>query len=219
MSRDGYIKRLPPDTFKLQARGGKGVIGLTTKEEDSVAMFFATNTHADILFFTTRGRVFQPQPYHIPAASPPAKGRALVNFLQTSSEEKVNAVVGFDTLEGCKYLIMVTRQGLIKKVDVADFASVRRSGLIAIKLKNGDALEWVKPSSGKDEIILASRAGQAIRFKEENVRPMGRNAAGVRGIRLKGADEVVGMDVINSSLVKDLLLLVVTSNGYGKRSN
>ena len=219
ITRDGYIKRLPPDTFKTQSRGGKGVIGLTTKEEDSVAMFFATNTHADILFFTTRGRVFQLKAYDIPAASRTAKGQALVNFLQTSSEEKVNAVVGFDTLEGCKYLIMVTRQGLIKKVDVADFASVRRSGLIAIKLKNGDALEWVKPSSGKDEIILASRAGQAIRFKEENVRPMGRNAAGVRGIRLKGADEVVGMDVINSSLVKDLLLLVVTSNGYGKRSN
>ena len=219
ITRDGYIKRLPPDTFKTQLRGGKGVIGLTTKEEDSVEMFFATNTHADILFFTTRGRVFQLKAYDIPAASRTAKGQALVNFLQTSSEEKVNAVVGFDTLEGYKYLVMVTRKGLIKKVDVADFASVRRSGLIAIKLKNGDVLEWVKPSSGKDEIVLTSRSGQAIRFKETDVRPMGRAASGVRGIRLKGTDEVVGMDVINAALVKDCLLLVVTTNGYGKRSS
>jgi len=219
ITRDGYIKRLPPDTFKTQSRGGKGVIGLTTKEEDSVAMFFATNTHADILFFTTRGRVFQLKAYDIPSASRTAKGQALVNFLQTSSEEKVNAVVGFENLAGYKYLVMVTRKGLIKKVDVADFASVRRSGLIAIKLKNGDALEWVKPSHGKDEIILASRSGQAIRFKEADVRPMGRAASGVRGIRLKGSDEVVGMDILDTAVLKDSLLLVVTANGYGKRSS
>ncbi len=218
ITHDGYIKRLPPDTFKQQARGGKGVIGLTTKEEDSVEMFFATNTHADILFFTTRGRAFQMKTYDIPLASRTAKGQALVNFLQTSSEEKINAVVALDNLEGAKYLVMVTRRGTIKKVDIADLTAVRRSGLIAIKLKDGDALEWVKPVSGKNEIILATRGGQAIRFKESDVRPMGRAAAGVRGIRLKGNDEVIGMDIIDPAQAKDSLYLVVMSNGYGKRT-
>ncbi|MDP1709516.1 MAG: DNA gyrase C-terminal beta-propeller domain-containing protein, partial [Candidatus Komeilibacteria bacterium] len=213
------IKRLPPDTFKTQSRGGKGVIGLTTKEEDSVEMFFATNTHADILFFTTRGRVFQLKAYDVPPASRTAKGQALVNFLQTSNEEKVNAVVSLDSLEGRKFLVMVTRHGLIKKVDITDFSNVRRSGLIGIKLKNGDALEWVKPSNGKNEVVLATRSGQAIRFKETDVRPMGRTASGVRGIRLKGSDEVIGMDIVNTSQLDDALLLVVTANGYGKRTS
>ncbi|MEK7165022.1 MAG: DNA gyrase subunit A [Patescibacteria group bacterium] len=218
ITHDGYIKRLPPDTFKTQSRGGKGVIGLTTKEEDIVEMFFATTTHSDILFFTTRGRVFQLKAYDIPPASRTAKGQALVNFLQTSSEEKVNAVLSLDKLEGRKFLVMVTRGGLIKKVDIADFANVRRSGLIAIKLKNGDALEWVKPSNGKNEIVLTTRSGQAIRFEEADVRPMGRAASGVRGIRLKGEDVVVGMDIISPKEADDALLLVITTNGYGKRS-
>lgn len=219
ITRDGYIKRLPPDTFKTQGRGGKGVIGLTTKEEDSVDMFFAATTHADILFFTARGRVFQLKAYDIPAASRTAKGQALVNFLQTSSEEKVQAALTLDNLANYKYLMMVTRRGLVKKVDIADFTNVRRSGLIAIKLKNGDALEWVKPTRGNDEVMLVTRAGQAIRFKEKDVRAMGRAASGVRGIRLRDNDEVIGMDIIEPARAKDNLLLAIMAHGYGKRTD
>lgn len=223
ITRDGYIKRLSPQIFRTQTRGGKGVIGLTTKEEDVVLHLLATTTWSDLLFFTTRGRVFQLKAYDIPLASRTAKGQAIVNFLQLESDEKVSAVLSLTLLEEekCKYLVMVTKNGIIKKVDISDFANVRRSGLIAIKLKKNDYLEWVKPSGGTDDIILVTANGQAIRFKEKNVRVMGRVATGVRGIRLKNGDIVVGMDVISSSLVaKNLFdLLVVTENGFGKRSS
>jgi DNA gyrase subunit A len=218
ITRDGYIKRLAPDTFKTQSRGGKGVVGLTTKEEDSVEMFFTGNTHSDILFFTTRGRVFQLKGYDIPAASRTAKGSSLVNFLQVSGEEKINAVLSLDDIKSNKYIVMVTRKGTIKKVDINDLINVRRSGLIAIKLNEGDSLRWVKPSNGKEDIALVSKLGQAIRFKEEGVRPMGRSAAGVRGIRLKEGDKVVGMGIVDPEQEKNTTLLVVTSNGYGKQS-
>lgn len=223
VTADGYIKRLSPGMFKTQGRGGKGVIGLTTKEEDTVEHLLSTTTHSDILFFTTRGRVFQLKAYDVPAASRTSKGQAIVNFLQLAPEEKISAILSVKELgEGdFKYLVMVTSAGIIKKVNIGDFANVRRSGLIAIKLKDGDRLEWVKPSSGKDEIVLVTAQGQSIRFKEIKIRPMGRNASGVRGIRLKGKDEVIGMDVIDPALVaKNLLdLLIVTENGFGKRTN
>jgi len=219
ITHDGYIKRLSPDIFKTQSRGGKGVVGLTTKEEDNVERFFTTTTHSNVLFFTSRGRVFKLKGYDIPAASRTAKGSSLVNFLQINGEEKVSAIFSLDSLDkDNKFLVMVTRHGIIKKVDIEDFANVRRSGLIAIKLKDGDALEWVKSSTNTDEIILASKKGQAIRFDEKNIRPMGRSAAGVRGIRLKTDDEVVGMDVIHKKQAPGSLFLVVTENGYGKKS-
>jgi len=218
ITRDGYIKRLAPDTFKTQSRGGKGVVGLTTKEEDQISMFFTGNTHSDILFFTTRGRLFQLKGYDIPQASRTAKGSSLVNFLQISGEEKINAVLSLDDIKTSKFIVMITRKGTIKKVDINDFANVRKSGLIAIKLNEGDSLRWVKPSNGKNDIALVSKQGQAIRFKEEGVRPMGRSAAGVRGIRLKEGDKVIGMGIINPEHEKDTTLLVVTSNGYGKQS-
>jgi DNA gyrase subunit A len=223
VTADGYIKRLPPETFRTQSRGGKGVMGLTTKEEDTVEHLLSTTTHSDLLFFTTRGRVFQLKAYDVPAASRTSKGQAIVNFLQLAPEEKISGILSVKELgEGdFKYLVMVTRSGVIKKVDLKDFENVRRSGLIAIKLKDGDRLEWVKPSSGNDEIILITAIGQAIRFKEKNIRSMGRAATGVRGIRLKGKDEVVGMDVIDPALVaKNLLdLFVLMENGFGKRTN
>ena len=223
VTADGYIKRLPPETFRTQSRGGKGVMGLTTKEEDTVEHLLSTTTHSDLLFFTTRGRVFQLKAYDVPAASRTSKGQAIVNFLQLAPEEKISAILSVKELgEGdFKYLVMVTRSGVIKKAELKDFENVRRSGLIAIKLKDGDRLEWVKPSSGNDEIILITAIGQAIRFREKNVRPMGRAATGVRGIRLKGKDEVVGMDVIDPALVaKNLLdLFVLMENGFGKRTN
>jgi DNA gyrase subunit A len=218
ITRDGYIKRLSPDTFKTQSRGGKGVVGLTTKEEDSVRMFFTGNTHSDILFFTTRGRVFQLKGYDIPVASRTAKGSSLVNFLQISGEERINAVLSLDDIKKEKYLVMITRNGTMKKVDITDFAHVRRSGLIAIKLKEGDSLRWVKPSGGKDDIVLVSKLGQAIRFQESGVRAMGRSAAGVRGIRLKEDDRVVGMGILDPEQEKETTLLVVMANGYGKQS-
>ncbi len=220
VTRDGYIKRLPPDTFKTQGRGGKGVIGLTTKEEDVVEHLFTTTTHADLLFFTSRGRVFQLKGYDLPAGSRTSKGQAIVNFLQLAPGERISAVLSLTEARAeFKYLVMVTSGGVIKKVNFSEFDNVRRSGLIAIKLKNGDNLEWVKPSSGGDDIILVTANGQAIRFKEKGVRPMGRNAAGVRGIRLKKDDQVVGMDLVyGGKPAKDEQLLVVMENGFAKRT-
>lgn len=218
ITKDGYIKRLPPDTFKTQGRGGKGVVGLTTKEEDVVEHFFITTTHSDILFFTTKGRVFQLKGYDIPTGSRTSKGQAIVNFLQLAPEEKVSAAMPFSDIADFKFLIMVTIKGNIKKVAVGDFDNIRKSGLIAIKLKKDDGLEWISPSTGKDEIVLVTSNGQAIRFKESQVRAMGRSAAGVRGVKLKGKDKVVGMDVIDSNMTTVGQLLTIMSNGYGKRS-
>ena len=166
ITKDGYIKQLAPETFRTQSRGGKGVSGLTTKEEDVVEHFFSTTTLSDILFFTTKGRVFQLKAYDIPKGSRTAKGQAIVNFLQLSSDEKISAALPLSELGDYKFLMMITTKGNIKKVNIEDFSNVRRSGLIAIRLKKDDELEWVKPSSGKDDIILVSSLGQAIRFKE-----------------------------------------------------
>ncbi len=220
-TRDGYIKRLPTDTFKTQGRGGKGVIGLETKEEDVVDSLITTNTHDNLLFFTTRGRVFQLRAYDVPQASRTSKGQALVNFLQLAPNEKVSAILSMDDINKYKFLVMVTTKGTIKKSALADFANVRRSGLIALKLKADDMLEWVRPSTGKDEIITTTKEGQAIRFKESDIRPMGRTAGGVRGMRLKSSDEIVGMDVIDPELVKKKILeiLVISEQGLGKKTD
>jgi len=222
ITKAGYIKRLPPETFKTQSRGGKGVIGLTTKEEDVVEHFFATMTHANLLFFTTRGRVFQLKAYDIPPGTRTSKGQSIVNFLQLAPGEKTSSVLSFDDLHAtkeAKYLVMVTKGGMIKKVDIEEFANVRRSGLIAIKLKNEDELQWVKYSGGKDEIVLVTASGQAIRFKEKQIRAMGRAAAGVRGVKLSKTDEVVGMGVLVQSVPQsNLQLFVIMENGFGKRT-
>lgn len=222
ITADGYIKRLPPDTFKTQGRGGKGVIGVTTKEEDVVEHLFTTTTHAEMLFFTTRGRVFQLKAYDIPPATRVAKGQALQNFLQLAPNEKVSAVLAVPELKENKFLVMVTKNGHIKKTDIAELTSVRRSGLIAIKLKGDDNLDWVRPSTGSDDIVLITARGQSIRFSEKTVREMGRNASGVRGIKLKKkGDHVVGMDIVDPEMVKKNLLelFVLSANGLGKRTN
>ncbi|MDD2758036.1 MAG: DNA gyrase subunit A [Patescibacteria group bacterium] len=214
---DGYVKRLPPDTFRQQSRGGKGVIGTTTKEEESVDQLQMTNTHDNVLFFTNRGRVFQLFAYDIPQGSRTAKGQALVNFLQLAPNENVTALLTMGNLAEIKYLVMVTKKGLIKKTALEDFTNVRRSGLIALKLKGEDSMEWVKPSTGHDEISIITLKGQAIRFEEGDVRPMGRNAAGVRGMRLHDKDEVISMDIVDPNN-KSLELLTVGENGVGKRT-
>lgn len=214
-TQDGYIKRVAPDSFKAQHRGGKGVSGVTTKEEDLVESLFTTNTHADLMFYTTTGKVFQIKAYEIPETQRTSKGQALVNFLQIGANEKVSTVLALEKPINDKYLIMVTDHGTIKKVDISEFDNVRRSGLIAIKLKDEDKLKWVALSSGDDEIILTTNNGQSVRFPESFIRSMGRGASGVRGIRLKNDDIVVGMDVIKKSSEK-YSLLVVSENGYGK---
>ena len=221
MTRDGYIKRIEPDTFKVQARGGKGVIGLTTKEEDMVEFMFTTFTHSDILFFTTKGRVFQMKAYEIPQTSRVAKGTPIVNFLQLTSDEKVSSILPLDKMFGSKFLFFATEKGLVKKVELTAFSNVRRSGLIAIKLKEDDRLIWVKPSSGSDHIQLVTANGQAIRFKETDVRDMGRNAAGVTGIRIKSGDRVIGMGVAKTDKekVRKYQILTIMANGYGKRTD
>lgn len=219
-TKDGYIKRMPVDTFRTQSRGGKGVIGLTTKEEDVIEHLISTNTHDNLLFFTNRGRVFQLRAYDIPVASRTAKGQALVNFLQLAPNENVSSILSMADMSQYKYLVMVTNKGTIKKSEIEDFKNVRRSGLIALKLHSDDMLEWVRPSTGKDAIIIATSQGQAIRFNESDIRAMGRTAAGVRGMRLKSSDSVIGMDVVSNELVKKkvLELLVISENGLGKRT-
>ena len=221
MTRDGYIKRLTSDTFKVQSRGGKGVVGLSTKEEDTVEFMFSTMTHDDILFFTTKGRVFQLKAYEIPQAQRAAKGQAIVNFLQLSPNEGVTSVLPLGKLLGIKYLMFATEQGLVKKVKLEEFANVRRSGLIAIKIRPDDKLIWAKPTSGEDSIVLVTAKGMSIRFKETDVRDMGRNASGVMGVRLHKGDAMVGMGVVPGADKKEQAkyqVLTVMSNGHGKRT-
>ncbi len=220
MTKDGYIKRVSPDAFSQQHRGGKGVMGLTTKEEDSVESVYSTSTHQDMMFFTSRGRVFKLKAYDIPEASRTAKGQAIVNFLNLGPGEKVTTVLSGDLKkEKAKFIVMVTNRGTIKKTEIGDFDNVRSSGLIAIKLNDGDNLKWVRASTGKDEIALVTANGMSIRFSEDDVRSMGRVAAGVRGIKLKGEDEVIGMNLITpEDLLQKKQLLIVLENGYGKRT-
>ncbi|MEA3464347.1 MAG: DNA gyrase subunit A [Patescibacteria group bacterium] len=220
MTRDGYIKRLPPDTFKVQGRGGKGVIGLSTKEEDMVEFMFTTMAHTDILFFTTRGRVFQLKAYEVPQTTRTAKGQAIVNFLQLTGSEQVTSILPLDKIAKSKYLFFATEKGLVKKVKIEAFGNVWRSGLIAVKIKDDDKLIWAKPTRGSNHIQLITANGQAIRFKEADIRDMGRGAAGVRGIRLKKDDAIVGMGVIKTDKdrVKKYQVLTIMEQGFGKRT-
>lgn len=219
ITQDGYIKRLAPESFKTQARGGKGVTGLEIKEKDGVQHLVTTTTHSDLLLFTTRGKVFQIKAYDVPQTQRTARGQALVNFLEMASNEKVSVLLPVSDLESYKYLVMVTKKAVIKKVKITDFSNVRHSGLIALKLKEDDTLQWVKPSTGKNEIVLISTKGKAIKFKEMDIRAMGRTASGVRGMRLKTDDVIVGMGIVyktTQTKTSEDKLLVITENGFGK---
>jgi DNA gyrase subunit A len=219
VTKSGYVKRLAPDTYKQQARGGKGVIGQSLKEEDVVDKMISSNTHDDILFFTNKGRVFQTKVYELPEASRTAKGQALVNFLQLQNNETAQAILTFSKKDNAKFLVMSTKKGLIKKVAREEFAKVRKSGMIAINLKGDDELKWVETSSGEDQIMLSTENGQAIRFNEKDVRAMGRNASGVTGMRIKKDDNIISMDIIRKSVdIKNLEVLIVTENGLGKKT-
>ncbi|MEA2113171.1 MAG: DNA gyrase subunit A, partial [Patescibacteria group bacterium] len=220
LTKGGYIKRINPQTYKSQKRGGKGVVGITPREEDAVGHFIFASTHDNILFFTDQGRVFQTKAYEIPETSRVARGQAIVNILQLGAREKIATV--FDVAESAQgqYLVMVTKNGIIKRTKIEDFKNVRRSGLLAIKLGKDDKLKWSELTSGKNEIILITAEGQSIRFKEGDIRAMGRTAAGVRGIRLKKGDKLVGMGIIGDKTEqKELKVLVITENGFGKKTD
>lgn len=218
-TKSGYVKRLAPDTYKQQSRGGKGVIGQTLKEEDVVDRLISANTHDDILFFTNKGRVFQTKVYELPEASRTSRGQALVNFLQLGSGEFATAVLTLSKKDDAKFLVMATKKGLVKRVARDEFSKVRRSGMIAIGLKGDDELKWVGSSTGEDQIMLSTENGQAIRFSEKDVRAMGRTASGVTGMRLKKDDNIISMDLIRKGTdISKLEVLVITENGLGKKT-
>lgn len=210
----GYIKRVPADTYKAQRRGGKGITGITTRENDFVKDLIMTSTHDYLLFFTDTGKVHKLKAYEIPEASRTAKGTPAVNLLNLMQKERITAIIPVSQFDDENYLIMVTKNGTIKKTALSQFDTNRKNGLIAINLKDDDSLIGVRETCGDDNIILVTRKGKCISFSEKDVRSMGRIAAGVRGIKLDKSDTVVDMDI----LADDKEILVVTQNGYGKRT-
>ncbi len=214
ITNKGYIKRMPLDTYKSQKRGGRGVIGLTTTDDDITEHLFIANTHHFLLFFTNRGVCYRLKVYEIPEAGRQAKGQAIVNLLSFKQGEYVTAVIPIRSFQNDKYLFMATENGIVKKSHLREYNTSRRDGLIAISLDEGNDLIGVKLTDGKREVVLATKDGLAIRFHEEEVRSMGRTARGVIGIRLNEGDEVVGLELVR----EDADLLVITEKGYGKRT-
>ncbi len=214
ISASGYVKRVPVDTYRRQHRGGKGIIGARTKDEDYIKHFFIASTHDTLLFFTNKGRVYWLPTYQIPEASRQSKGKAIINLLKISTEEVVTAVIPIKEYSANLFLLMATRKGMVKKTAVSAYSHQRRGGIIALTLKKDDELIEVKLTDGKKDLILSTREGKSIHFSEEDVRPMGRTARGVRGIRLSKGDLVKGAEVAE----EDYSLLTVTANGFGKRS-
>lgn len=210
----GYIKRLPADTYKSQRRGGKGIIGLSTREEDFVENLFITSTHHFILFFTNKGRVYRLKAYEIPESGRQAKGTAIVNLLQLNSDEKVTTVIPVAEYKEGLYLVMATRNGLVKKTDLMEYDNIRKGGLTAVTLRENDELIDVKFTDGNRDVFLATRKGMAIRFNETDARPIGRVSQGVKGIELEDDDYVIAMEACDENET----LLVVTENGFGKRT-
>nr|WP_290446072.1 DNA gyrase subunit A [Ihubacter massiliensis] len=210
----GYLKRIPADTYKTQRRGGKGITGLTTRENDFVKNLIMTSTHDYLMFFTNTGKAHKIKAYEIPEATRTAKGTPAVNFLNLMQRERITAVIPIQEFSEEKYLIAVTKNGTIKKTALANFDTNRKTGLIAINLKEDDQLVDIKQTTGTDNVIIVTKHGKCICFSEDDVRPMGRIAGGVRAIKLEGDDEVVSMELVQP----DQQLLVVTTNGYGKRT-
>ena len=215
ISHAGYVKRSALHEYRSQRRGGRGLIGATTREEDFVEHLFVASTHAYLLVFTTSGKVFWLKVHEIPQAARSGRGKAIVNLLQLGAEEKISAVLPVRDFQQDAYVFFATRKGTVKKTPLAAFANPRRAGIAAISLEEGDEVIGVRLTDGQREIILSTEAGQAIRFREEDVRPMGRTAAGVRGILLDDGDAVVGLDVVDPAAT----LLAVAEKGYGKRTS
>ena len=215
MTHLGYVKRIPLDTYRSQNRGGRGIKGITTREEDFVENLFVTSTHNYILFFTNRGKVYRLKAYEIPEAGRTARGTAIVNLLQIDPGEKITAVIPVREYQEGSYLMMATQQGQVKKTSIMEYENIRVSGLIAIGLREDDELISVKFTDGNEEVIIGTKKGQAIRFHETDVRPTGRTSMGVRSIKLGEDDQVIGMDLLSEGTQ----LLVVTENGLGKRTD
>ena len=223
MSESGYIKRLPRATFKMQERGGKGVIGMTTKEEDAIDRLVAAQTHDNMLFITDRGRVYQVRVWDIPEASRQSKGQAVVNLINIESGERVTSILAYSLKkdeqkeQGVKFILMATKNGTVKKSKLTEYENIRRSGIVAIKLESGDELAWARLTGGDDDILLVTHDGKSIRFQEDEVRPTGRDTMGVRGILLKQTDFVVSVDVIDAR-TKAADFLTVMERGIGKKT-
>lgn len=221
LTETGYVKRMSPSSFRAQSRGGKGTIGLKMKAEDMVQSIVTTNTHDTLLFFTNQGRVFRMKAFEIPEASKQAKGTAMVNLLNLKAEERVQAILSVDEEKDAdKFIMLATKQGLVKKTAVKLFDNIRQNGIIAILLNDDDQLVWGKITSGSDDIILISRQGKSIRFSEVEVKSSQRDTKGVKGITLLDSDEVIGVEIISAAENKDETkqLLVITTNGMGKRT-
>ncbi len=228
ITQGGYIKRINPSTYKSQQRGGKGMLGMKTGQEDVVEHFIEASTHDFLLFFTDSGKVFRVPVYQVPEGARAARGRGLLNFLEISSQEKVLTVIPLEKSEvptkgqknekeSTKNLVITTKKGIIKKTPLKEFANIRKSGLIAITLKKNDEVCRVRKTNGEDEIAIATKKGQIIRFNEKDVRVIGRQGAGVKGINIKKNDAVADVAVIGQEEIKKSKLLVITENGYGKR--
>jgi len=214
LTSKGYVKRLPDDTYRTQHRGGRGVSGLTMREEDDVQHIITCNTMDTLLFFTNQGRCYSLKAHEVPDASRTAKGTPIVNLLTLQPDEVVTTPMAVKDFSGGRYLVLATRKGKIKRTPLSQFAQVRANGLIAVGIEDGDELAWVRMSSGEQDVIIVTAQGKSIRFKEDDARPMGRQAAGVTAIRLAAGDQVVGMDVIEPG--RDLVF--VSANGFGKRT-
>ncbi len=212
----GYIKRMPIDTYKSQKRGGKGITGMTTKEDDFVKQIFTASTHDTILFFSNKGKLYRLRGYEIPEAGRTAKGTAIVNLLQLDNGEKISAVIPIQNFAEGKYLLMGTKNGLIKKTALTEYDSSRKTGLLAITLKDEDELIDVRLTDGQDNVVLVTKKGMSITFEEKDVRPVGRTAQGVIGMRLDEDDQVIGMESIIGK--GNATLLAITENGFGKRT-
>lgn len=215
MTCSGYIKRNPVDTYSAQNRGGKGIVGMTTKEEDAIKDVMVVHSHSYLLMFTSAGKVYNEKAYQIPEASRTAKGTNLVNVLELAEGEKVTSIVSLNGFDDDEYFVMVTKKGVIKRASTKDFEYQRKGGKIAINLDEGDELLAVKKTEGESDIIIATRKGKAVRFDEKDARVMGRTARGVRGIRLKGDDDVVGVSVVEEGKK----LITITEKGFGKRND
>jgi DNA gyrase subunit A len=213
ITNKGYVKRVPVDTYRTQNRGGVGVKGMTTNEEDYVEHLIYTTTHSNVLFFTNKGKVYKIKGYAIPEFSRQAKGIPIINILQIEKDEFINSIIKIDNFDEKGYLFFATKLGLVKRTELSEFENIRKTGKIAITLREDDELISVRKTSGNNEIILGSSDGKIARFKEEEIRSMGRTAAGVRGINL-GNNRCVGAEIVNDNEQ----ILVVTEKGYGKRT-
>lgn len=214
LTQFGYVKRLSIDTYKTQKRGGRGVAGMTRREEDVATEMFIINSHDYVLFFTDKGRVYRLKCYEIPEGSRQSKGMNIANLLPIDADEHVTSMIKVHEFDENKYLIMVTRKGIVKRIELNAYNTARKGGLIALELNEGDELAWVRMTDGESEVIVATRKGMAIRFKETDVRPMGRQARGVKAITLREDDEVIGMSTVR----EDAYVLTVSETGYGRLS-